>query len=203
MLLRVIRLTAVAALLASATALADEPLRTSFFLGAGPTGSEALGFDNAWGIAAGAEFPVARVASVLARVDYNSVPNGSSGFGASPAQILNSLLDGSSDTGPKATLSSVMLGLRLHSSARPIQGYADALVGVGHYSPPELNVMTAFAPAPPPPVKATNVALSFGLGVRVLPTRVGSLFADAHYDFYFAENAPRPVVPVKLGFAIP
>jgi hypothetical protein len=63
--------------------------------------------------------------------------------------------------------------------------------------------MTAFAPAPLPPGSATNVAISFGLGMRFLPTKVGSLFADAHYDFYFAEGAPSPIVPVKLGFALP
>jgi hypothetical protein len=203
MFLRALRLAPVFVAFLATVAHADEPLRTSFFLGAGPTGSEALGFDRAWGIAAGLELPVARVASFLARVDYNSIPNGSGEFVAFPAQILNSLLDGSSDSGPKATLASVMMGLRLHSPARPIQGYADALVGVGHYSPPELAVMPAYAPAPPPPGKATNVALSFGLGVRLLSTRVGSLFADAHYDFYFAEGAPSPVVPIKLGFALP
>ena len=204
MLLRVIRLAAVASLLALATAHADERPKTSFFLGAGPTGTDALSFDKAWGIAAGLDLPIARVASFLARVDYNSVPSGPSVLTVSPAQIWNSLLDGSSDSGPQMTLSSVMLGLRLHSPARPVQGYADALVGVGHYGAPSSpGVAPAFAPVPPPPGSSTNVALSFGLGMRVLPTKVGSLFADAHYDFYFADGAPRPIVPVKLGIALP
>ncbi len=66
MLLRVFRLAAVASLLALATAHADERPKTSFFLGAGPTGTDALGFDNAWGII---EVPALEVAPQSRRIE--------------------------------------------------------------------------------------------------------------------------------------
>jgi hypothetical protein len=93
-----------------------------------------------------------------------------------------------------------MVGLRLHSPARSLRGYADALVGVGHYDGQPVGSANATQASQ---ASATHMALSFGLGLRLLPTRVGSLFADAHYDIYIAGGAPSQVIPIKLGFALP
>ena len=49
----------------------------------------------------------------------------------------------------------------------------------------------------------TNAALGFGSGIQVRLPAVGSLFADAHYDFFFLDRVPSPVIPVRVGLGLP
>ncbi|HYM81551.1 MAG TPA: hypothetical protein VEY91_09080, partial [Candidatus Limnocylindria bacterium] len=49
----------------------------------------------------------------------------------------------------------------------------------------------------------TNLAMSVGGGLRWVPGGAGSLFLDAHYDFYFVPGFDTPVIPVRVGISHP
>ena len=191
------------ALLALPIQIPRAEARPSFFIGGGATATS-KGFQGGWGISSGVGLPIAPNADFLVRADYHAVPNetgevlydrrldGTSLFGAWPEGV------------PRASLESVMLGLRLHPSEGRVRVYLDAQVGVGHGPDrkPSRTVYPYYQTAEEHRIEA-NVALGFGNGIQVRLPAVGSLFADAHYDFFFLEGVPSPVIPVRVGFGLP
>ncbi len=152
----------------------------------------------------GGSLHIARVASFLVRAAFNGLPL-SRAVVAEPAPPVRPLSGGWFGLGAgaanTASLASGMMGLRLHPAPGPVYPYLDALVGVGWVRDGLPSRQNA-APGGHEVRDDANVALSFGLGVKLLLVAGGSLFADAHYDFYFVEDAPSPIVPVKLGYAL-
>jgi hypothetical protein len=190
--------------LAASPAFAADPLAPRFFIGGGATGTPTYGYQGGWNVGAGVELPVSKAAHWMFRADYQAVPFGETQVLFRGASSSFALGDGGVSV-PHATLISLATGLRLSASSKPVQTYADALVGVGHLdAPPGPEVLTMFAPTPMASSRdETNVMLSFGGGVRFLSVHGYGLFADVHYDYYYVEGANTPVVPIRFGLSLP
>jgi hypothetical protein len=199
--------TLAAALLAPAAPSLASTLGTPrFFLGAGTTGTPAYGYQGGWNLGGGVEAPIWKAGHLLLRADYLAMPfTNDAGLAYGPIYFggANALALGQGDSSvPHATL--VATGLRLCGPTRPLQFYADALVGVGHLSVPDPPIYAYPAFVPSLPVHdETNVMLSFGGGARFLSVAGYGLFADVHYDYYYVEAANEPVIPIRIGVNLP
>src|SRR5262245_35997584 len=146
--------------------------QTRFFLGGGPTGTSAFGFNGGWGGTVGFEHRIAKPAGFLVRFEGAAVPSGLPFVTSSPAISEAQSLGEFSPFTKNATLLSVMAGLRLGGIAR-FAPYLDALVGVGYMNDPA-NTAEDSPYIRSDQSSATNVAFSFGPGVAVraasLPT---------------------------------
>jgi hypothetical protein len=196
--------TAIAVItLASPQSHADS--HAAFFAGAGATGTNAAGFRGGWGFSGGVEIPVARNADLVLRGDYHAVPAEAGGGVAipvdGPIHILSDFapLGSWPDGAARVDRIAVFSGLRLHPPRGAVRSYLDLLVGVGNIQDgtQDATVRTAGNH------DDTNVALSFGGGLVFPSPLPGSMFLDAHYDFYFVGRDVTPIIPVKLGMRVP
>jgi hypothetical protein len=179
-------------------------------LAAGATGSTSTtpSFRGGWGVRATLGHPVTPYADVLVRADYHGVPDQERG---SVTLLYDENATSSSLFGPWPSgvspgwLGSVMTGVRLHGAPSRFQTYLDALVGVGHASltDPASVVVPVYLGGRPQVRDDTNVALSFGSGMRIAGVGPGSISLDAHLEFYFVPMLQGAIVPVRLGYGIP
>ena len=179
-------------------------------LAAGATGSSSTtpSFRGGWGVRATLALPVSPYADVLTRVDYHGVPDqvrGSATFLSAENPAGASLFGPWPSGVSPGWLGSVMAGVRLHGTPSRFQTYLDALVGVGHASltNPASIVVPVDLGGRPQVRDDTNVALSFGSGLRIAGVGPGSISLDAHLEFYFVPMLQGAVVPIRLGYAIP
>jgi hypothetical protein len=179
-----------------ATATPSQAARVGYFLGSGLTGTSTYGFQGGWGLAGGVEIPIARYASFVAQGEYQVLPT-TPEVSAMPLSTneLGRPIDGATN----ASLSSAVVGLRVQPEGT-VRPYLDALVGVGHvqdhsygYNGPDYQERDE-----------TNVLLSLGSGVRWSPpASVGSLFLDAHLQFYYVQGIDQAVAPIRMGLIYP
>jgi len=167
-----------------------------YFVSGGPTATQAFGFRGGWGVGLGMERELAESAALMARADFTSLPSSQiptrSFYPMAPASPL--VVGESGPNAATATLRHVMFGLRL-KAASPVRPYLDVMLGVGHLDDP--------ASAPGVLRADTHVALSFGTGIELPRTPLGSPFADVRYDFYFVAGSDTPVVPFRIGLLVP
>jgi hypothetical protein len=203
------------ALFLASICLAAVPMDTragdalELYLGGGASGTSVSSFRGGAGAVIGVELPVASSANVLIRADYHSVPE-QGGDGGIIVPWASTSWFGNWPGGARPMKAmSVLVGLRLHAPPGRVRTYVDALVGVGHarVDEPDLSVWAAAPGIMPPMAKTTwhetNVALSFGAGMKVRSPGPGSLFLDAHFDFYFLRDLEGAVVPIRLGYGVP
>ena len=167
-----------------------------YFGSAGPSAVENYGFQGGWGVSLGWDRRIAEPASFLVRADFTAMPSSRvATFGPvifSPQSPL--ALGESGPDAATASLGHLMMGLRLKPTGT-VRPYLDALIGVGHLNDPTLSS---------PLLKSgTNAVLSFGTGVELPRTFLGSPFAEVRYDFYYVSGTSGPVIPVRVGFMLP
>ena len=166
-----------------------------YFASAGPSSTETYGFEGGWGVSLGFDQPIAESASLLLRADFTALPSTRGGYDIFP---LGELAEGAGlgESGPDAATASLghlMFGLRLKPTGR-VRPYLDALIGVGHLNDPAQSKRLR---------NGTNTVLSFGTGVELPRTFLGSPFAEVRYDFYYVSGTSGPVIPVRVGFIVP
>jgi len=179
-----------------ATPAPSQAARVGYFVGSGFTGTSTYGFQGGWGLTGGVEIPIARYARFVAQGEYQVLPSAPE-IRAMPlgASDLGRPIDGATN----ASLSSAVVGFRLQPEGT-VRPYLDALVGVGRlkdhsygYNGPDYQERNE-----------TNVLLSFGSGVRWSPpASVGSLFLDAHLQFYYVQGIDQAVAPIRMGLIYP
>jgi hypothetical protein len=181
---------------------------TTLYLGGGATGttSTTSPFQGGWGVGATLEIPATRAADFIVRADYHAIPRESAGF-IDPirrATAVGNLFGDWPSGAERGSVYGLLAGLRLHSPAQRIGTYLDLMVGVGHAQ------FTVERDNPFPLIYGrttshddTNVALSFGSGVRFNALGPGTTFIDAHFEFYFVGDREGALVPIRLGYGIP
>lgn len=186
--------------LLSALAPSRAHAAAAFSLSAGPTGTSAFGFEGGWGISGAFTQPIAPVASFIARADYHHLPDEPTSFYAipfSPAEI------GNGGNVESATVYGAFGGLRLHGpEGRPVQTHIDALVGIGHVRDGSPVDWRSGASGRLEVRDDTNLALSFGGGVRTLMAGA-DVFLEGRYDFYFANGDGVALIPIRVGLTLP
>ena len=166
-----------------------------YFASAGPSAVENYGFQGGWGVSLGWDRRIAEPASFLVRADFTAMPSTrASGVGPVIFFPQSPLALGESGPGAAtASLGHLMMGLRLKPTGT-VRPYLDALIGVGHLNDPAQSKALR---------EGTNTVLSFGTGVELPRTFLGSPFAEVRYDFYFVSGTSGPVIPVRVGFIVP
>ena len=163
---------------------------TRYFGSAGPSATENYGFRGGWGVSFGVDRPMAESVSLLFRADLTTLPSSRPGnIGIVPLSDL--ALGESGPDAARAALGQAMLGLRLEAVGA-VRPYLDSMLGLGHVDDPGSSAL-----------KGLNTVLSFGTGLELPRTSLGSPFAEVRYDFHFASGRSTPVMPVRVGLIVP
>ena len=186
----------------------------TFFLGAGATGTNASGFKGGYGFSGGAEIPLARNADLVVRGDYHAVPADPADMAVPVWMPVHTMSEFSAfgnwpQGAARVDRFAVLSGIRIHPPQGAVRSYLDVLVGVGNVrqnaSPGIMTIQPFTGPSvtASPPQDDTNIAMSFGAGLAFPSPLPGSMFLDAHYDFYYVGNRVTPIIPIRLGMRLP